>query len=262
MIARLEIADLHVAYRGRAVIHALTLPGLEGGGLLSLVGPNGAGKTSLLRALAGLVPARGRISLDGTAIDPMPLRDRARHVAYMPQTLPQGVALTVLETVIAALLASPASVEVASEADAARAALAQLDQIGARALAGRRLDELSGGQRQLASLAQALVRSPRVLLLDEPTSALDLRHQHAVMAVVRDYARASGAVVIAVVHDLQAAARVSDRILVLDGGQVAADGPPPEALTPTLLRQVWKVDARVERCSRGTLQVMVDGIAD
>jgi len=261
VIARLEIDALRVAYRGRPVIDGLTLPAINGGGLVSLVGPNGAGKTSLLRAMAGLVPARGAIGLDGIALDRLALRERARHVAYMPQTLPQGVALSVLETVIAALLASPAAIDVASEAQAARTALAQLEAIGARELAGRRLDELSGGQRQLASLAQALVRAPRVLLLDEPTSALDLRHQHEVMAVARDYARRTGAVVIAVLHDLQAAARVSDRIVVLDKGRVVADGAPLDALTPDLLAGVWKVAARIERCSLGTLQVMVDGIA-
>ncbi|MGN5373314.1 ABC transporter ATP-binding protein [Sphingomonas hankookensis] len=235
---------------------------MEGGTLTSLVGPNGAGKTSLLRALAGLVPSTGRITLDDVAIDRLSLRDRARHIAYMPQTLPQGVALSVLETVVAALLASPAATAVDTEADAARIALMQLDAIGALDLAGRRLDELSGGQRQLASLAQALVRSPAILLLDEPTSALDLRHQHEVTMVARDYARRSGAIVIAVLHDLQAAARVSDRLVAVDGGAIAADGPPRDALTPALIEQVWRVHARVEHCSRGMLQVMVDGLAD
>jgi iron complex transport system ATP-binding protein len=257
--ARLEIDGLHVAYRDRVVFDALTIAPVAGGGLLSLVGPNGAGKTSLLRALAGLVASEGRIDLDGSDVNRLSLRDRARHIAYMPQSLPQGVALSVLETVIAALLASPAAVAVASEADAARMALAQLDAIGALELAGRRLDALSGGQRQLASLAQAMVRSPRVLLLDEPTSALDLRHQHQVTEVARGYARRTGAIVIAVLHDLQAAARISDRIVVLDGGRVAADGVPAEALTTDLLARVWKVAARIEHCSRGTLQVMVDG---
>ncbi|HWK35489.1 ABC transporter ATP-binding protein [Sphingomonas sp.] len=259
-MTRLEIAGLSVGYRGRTVIDGLSLPAISGGGLVTLVGPNGAGKTSLLRALAGLVPAGGQVRLDAIALDRLSLRDRARHVAYMPQTLPQGVALSVLETVVAALLASPASVAVASEADAARLALAQLDAIGALDLAGRRLDELSGGQRQLASLAQALVRGPRVLLLDEPTSALDLRHQHEVMDVARDYARRTGAIVIAVLHDLQAAARISDRVVVLDRGAVAADGAAIDALTPELLARVWKVRGRIERCSHGTLQVMVDGI--
>ena len=260
MTARLSIDALSVAYGARSVLDAVTLPPIAGGGLVSLVGPNGAGKTTLLRALAGLVPARGHMDLDGVAIGGLSLRDRARHIAYMPQSLPQGVALTVLEAVIAALLASPASVNVTSEAEAARAALAQLDAIGAADLAGRRLDELSGGQRQLAGLAQAMVRAPRVLLLDEPTSALDLRHQHEVLALTAGYARRTGAVVIAVLHDLQAAARASDRLIVLDRGRVVADGPPAQALTPALLAAVWKVDARIETCSRGTIQVLVDGV--
>jgi len=258
--ARLEVTDLTVRYGGRTVLDGLTLPALEGGGLVSLVGPNGAGKTTLLRALAGLVPSRGAIRLDGLDLHALALRARARHVAYMPQALPQGVALTVLETVVAALLASPAAIGVASEREAETVALARLDALGARPLALRRLDELSGGQRQLAGLAQALVRDPRVLLLDEPTSALDLRHSHEVLRLARDHGRRTGAVVVVVLHDLQAAARASDRLVVLDGGRIAADGPPAAAVTPELLADVWRVRARTERCSRGGLQILVDGV--
>lgn len=254
----LIIHSLDAGYRGSPVLQGLSVAPIRGGTLASLIGPNGAGKTTLLRALAGLVPASGSVTLNGTDISRLTLRDRARHVAYMPQTLPEGVVLTVLETVIAALLASPASVGVADEQEAAMTALAQLRAIEADGLADRRLDELSGGQRQLAGLAQALVRRPKVLLLDEPTSALDLRMQHRVTGFARDYARQWNAVVLMVLHDVQAAARVSDRLLVLHQGRLVADGSPKTALTPALLSEVWNVEARVERCSRGMLQVMVD----
>ena len=132
--------------------------------------------------------------------------------------------------------------------------------MGAVDLALKRLDRLSGGQRQIAALAQAMVRQPRVLLLDEPTSALDLRHQLEVFGLARAYAQENQAVVVMVLHDLQAAARVSDRIVVLANGRVQVEGSPAEAVTPAVLADVWQVRARVEPCARGQIQVLVDAV--
>ncbi len=257
MNAGLSIQGLGAGYGDRAVISDLGLPALASGQVTALVGPNGAGKSTLLRAVAGLVPARGSVRLDDLELTGLSFQARARHVAYMPQTLPEGVALTVLETVMAALEASPGA---AAEGPADDIALKTLEQVGAGDLALSRLDRLSGGQRQIAGLAQALVRRPRVLLLDEPTSALDLRHQLQVLNLARVYARERDAVVVMVLHDLQAAARVSDRLVVLTDGRIAADGPPEAAITPEVLAQVWQVRGRVERCSQGMIQVMTDAV--
>ena len=141
----------------------------------------------------------------------------------MPQTLPQRVALTVLEAVIAALRASPLADRDRPADERATRAVAVLERVGIADLALEPLDHLSGGQRQLASLAQAIVREPAVLLLDEPTSALDLRHQVVVMTLVREFA-AEGRIVIVVVHDLSLAARWADQVVVLEQGR--AVGPP------------------------------------
>lgn len=252
----LKVTGLSSGYRGRAVLHDLALPDMRPGEVLSLLGPNAAGKSTLLRALAGLHPAQGSVALDGRELNGLSLAERARSITYMPQTLPQGVALTVLETLVGALRASPVE-GVAVEDDAAHA-LSVLERLGMHGLAMQRLDQLSGGQRQLASLAQAVVRGPRVLLLDEPTSALDLRHQLRVLRLVGELARERGMIVIMVLHDLPAAARASDRVVVLSNGAVAAAGAPDEAITPAILAQVYQVSARVERCERGTLQIMVD----
>jgi iron complex transport system ATP-binding protein len=186
----------------------------------------------------------------------------ARHaslVTYMPQTLPQRVALTVLEATIAAARASPlASAHLVS--DLRHHALSTLDRLGIVDLAMRTLDELSGGQRQLASLAQAIIRSPKALLLDEPTSALDLAHTHTVMSVVRELARERGFVAIAVIHDIGLAARFAERVIVMKDGEITADGSPHESITPETLAVAYGVTARVEQCSRGTVTVIVDGI--
>jgi len=249
----LDIRGVTAGYEGRKIIDAIDLPPLAAGTVTSLVGPNGAGKSTLLRALAGLLPARGEVRLGDLNLAGMSLRDRSRYVSYVPQSLPQGVALNALETVIAALEAAPLADKPAHRSTVPAEALAALESVGAG-------DRLSGGQKQLVGLAQAIARAPAVLLLDEPTSALDLRHQLTVLELARSYAREHGAVVVVVLHDLQAAARISDRVLVLHRGRLAAEGSPEEAITPALLAEVYQVEARVERCGRGLIQVIVDAV--
>lgn len=139
------------------------------------------------------------------------LTERASRVTYMPQKLPQGVGLTIMESVISALKASPVE-GLVNSSDIRKRAFETLDRVGIAHLALKYLDQLTGGQRQLTSLAQAIVRGPRVLLLDEPTSALDLRHQVVVMNLVRQLA-ADGRIIILVLHDLNLAAKWADRII-------------------------------------------------
>lgn len=256
-MSALHVTGLSAGYGAVPIVRDVSLPELKAGEVTSLIGPNGAGKSTLLRALAGLLSARGSVLLGEQDLLGMPVAERSKLVTYMPQTLPQGVALSVLETVIGALRASPHSVAT-GVADDPRIALEILQRIGIEALAMQRLDQLSGGQRQLVSLAQALVRAPRMLLLDEPTSALDLRYQLRVMNLVRDVARERGMIVLVVLHDLHTAARSSDRIVVLSRGEIAAAGMPRDAITPEMLAAVYHVRARVEARGDDDLLVMVD----
>lgn len=251
----LLVEGVGVRYRARTVLEGMSLPLLVPGEVTVLAGPNAAGKSTLLRAIAGLVPARGEIRLDGEDLAAMPGRRRAERVGFMPQSLPAGAALVVLESVIAALRASGAAV-----AGPEARAMAVLDRLGIGALALEPLDQLSGGQRQMVALAQAIVRDPRLLLLDEPTSALDLARQVSLLAEMRRIA-AEGRVVLAVLHDLALAARWADRIAVLHQGRLHGFGRPEAVLTPAMLAEVYGVEARVERCSRGQLMVMVDGVS-
>lgn len=253
----LDINHLNVTFGSRSILSNLSLNTLEAGKVISLVGPNGAGKTTLMRAIAGLVPSTCDMKLGDLDLANLSIAARAKHIAYMPQNLPQDVALSVLETVIASLEASPAAIGLHR---AEERAIAILDRIGAADLALKRVDRLSGGQRQMAGIAQAMVREPRVLLLDEPTSALDLRHQLEVFSLARDYAREQQAIVIMVLHDIQAAARISDEIVVLADGKVKAQGIPRHAITPERLAEVWQVRARVAACDQGYLQIMVDEV--
>lgn len=241
----LAISGLSTGYSGRMIIPGLTLPAIAAGQVVSLIGPNAAGKTTLLRALAGLQSAGGSVRLGERELLSLPLADHAKLVTYMPQSLPQKVALTVLEGVIGAVRASP--INDAGTPDSALVGMAMdvVERVGIGHLAMAGLDSLSGGQRQLASLAQALVRAPQVLLLDEPISALDLHYQLRVMKLVRDLARERGMIIVMVLHDLAIAARWSDRIVVLNRGEIAADGPPADAITEQVLADVYRVSGRV-----------------
>ena len=249
----LEIRDIAMGYGARRVLEGLSLPVLRPGEVTVLAGPNAAGKSTLLRAIAQLAPYQGRITLDGTDLGGMGHAARAAALGYMPQSLPSGSGLNVLESVIAARQAAEGGLRVQADA----VAMAVLDRLGIGALALDPLGRLSGGQRQMVGLAQAVVRDPGVLLLDEPTSALDLARQARLMTEIRTLAT-EGRIVVAVLHDLALAAQHADRIVVLHRGRIHSDGPPAQVVTPEMLATVYGVTARVERCSRGRLMVLVD----
>lgn len=249
----LSLNHLNVGYGRRPVLRDLSLPLIRPGEVTVLAGPNAAGKSTLLRAIARLAPATGEIRLDGEDLRSLSAAARAKKIGFMPQTLPSGAALSVLETVIAALRAGQA----VEGGRPGQRAMEVLTRLGIEQLALSDLDQLSGGQRQMVSLAQAIVRDPRLLLLDEPTSALDLARQVRLLGELRRIA-AEGRVVLAVLHDLALAARWADRIAILHQGSLYAFGPPAEVLTPVMLAEVYGVRARVETCSQGHLMVQID----
>ncbi|MHA6194956.1 ABC transporter ATP-binding protein [Pseudomonas wadenswilerensis] len=247
----LLINDVSVSYGARRILQGVSLPVLPSGSLVALVGPNGAGKSTLLRALAGLERMTGALGLDGIDVTRLGFVERSRRLAYMPQQLPPGIALGVLESIVAALRVSGAD-------DLLGTAFMALRRLGIEHLAEQSLDSLSGGQRQLVALAQLLARDPQVLLLDEPTSALDLHYQLRVMDAVRERVVSRQLLAVAVLHDINLAASHADWLVVLHKGRVIASGAPEDVLTPGLLAEVYGVEARVERCSRDRLQVLVD----
>jgi iron complex transport system ATP-binding protein len=255
----LSIRDLVSGYAQHPVIRGLSIDAIRSHHVCALVGPNGAGKSTLLRAIAGLLPAQGSIMLDGQELVGASPRERARRVTFMPQALPQRIGLTVFEATLSALRASPVEdVSFAATRALHQRVMTTLERVGIAGLAMRALDHLSGGERQLASLAQAVVRQPKVLLLDEPTSALDLGHQVAVMSLVRDLA-ADGRIVLAVLHDLNLAAAWADQIVVVHGGRVDTDAAPHDALTAAMLARVYGVRADVSS-HRGRPRVDVEGL--
>lgn len=258
--------DVTVRFGRRTVLHDVNVGPFLPGTIHALLGPNGSGKSTLMRAMAGLVPCTGTISLNGHILSALSLTQRTRNCLYLPQALPAPVHLQVLEALMAARYTDarpPASLpdNPANHTDAMQDALERLTQFGISALALRYLDELSGGQRQLVGLAQAFSRNPQAVLLDEPLSALDLHHQFAVMEILRKETATRQLATVIVLHDLNIALNLTDTVTVMLEGRIMASGPPAEVLTPELLRETYRIRARIEHGADGRKFVSVDGIA-
>lgn len=251
----LVITDLHTGYRHKKIIAGMSVPVLPRGQITALLGPNGSGKSTLLRALADLNPAQGSLRLNGEELMTLPAAKRAQKVVYLPQSLPAGVHLHTLESVIVARRASGNS-----EGNAEQEAYAILDKLGVAHLAMHYLDQLSGGQKQLIGLAQSLIRRPDLLLLDEPLSALDLNYQFHVMDIVARETRLRNIVTVVVIHDINIALRHAEYAVMMKNGARVASGTPDEVVNPQNLATVYGVRGRVERCSQGLPHVVVDGL--
>ncbi len=251
----LQIEALNCELNGQTILHDISLPALQSGTVVALAGPNGSGKSTLMRALAGIIPARSkRLCLNGTDLTRLGELDRADQLRYLPQDLPPLLDLTVLDALHVALNARKRAARTAADPEA----LAILTELELSHLAERSLRTLSGGQRQLTGLAQALCRPPRVLLLDEPVSALDLHFQHHILRTLRTLSKRHSLLIIVVLHDLNHVLRYTDHVVVLHQGGIAATGIPGKVLTPELLNAVFAVQARLETCSQGILHLMID----
>lgn len=254
MTASMNVSAVSISFDARVVLRELSFGPLMAGRVTALLGSNAAGKSTLLRRMAGEITGPGRVEIAGEPVEIWPAYHRNRP-AHVPQDISMRSSLRVFEAV---LLASKQGSGWSVDNDELDAVTKMLQLLKIDALAGRALARLSGGQRQLVSIAQALIREPSVLLLDEPTSALDLKNQFDVLDLIRQLAREQSMCVIMAIHDINHALRFADDIVVLHNGDVQAWGPASEVVTPALLAQVYGVEARVERCSRGYTQVIVD----
>ncbi|HEY2223131.1 ABC transporter ATP-binding protein [Actinomycetospora sp.] len=259
MVLSLVADQVGFAYGQTPVLTGATLPRVRSGTVTALVGPNGTGKSTLLKCLAGLETPTGSVRVEDA--DGEPAGRLGDHVLYMPQDLPSSSSLGVFEVVLLARQRRSGGTRRVPK-EAVRDVEATLQRVGLGALAMRPLSALSGGQRQLVSLAQALVRRPSVLLLDEPTSNLDLRNQLHILGLIRDLATTAPAAVVVSVHDLSLAARYADQVAVLHAGGVHAVGPPEDVLTEEMLRDVYGVEAIISRTADGTTTVDARGLSE
>ncbi|OJA06475.1 ABC transporter ATP-binding protein [Halomonas sp. QHL1] len=243
----LQLNRVSARYGRRPILEEITTPCFHGGQVVALLGPNAAGKSTLFRRVLGLLKGEGEVVISGTSAE--------RPVGYMPQDTGAKAVLTVYESVLLARMQGRGlKVQPEDLAQVDRA----LEELSIASLGERDTGDLSGGQRQLVSAAQALVQEPEILMLDEPTSALDLNRQISLLTVLRRLADERQMLILVALHDLGHALRFADAAMMLENGRLIACGPTADVITPALLHQVYRVSARIESCSKGQPQLIVE----
>jgi iron complex transport system ATP-binding protein len=242
MAMKLTVENICFSYGKRAVLQDVTLVPAEPGKLTALIGPNAAGKSTLFKCMAGLLQPSGQLQLDGRPLKSYSREKLAEHICYLPQEVAVNAVLTVFEAV---LLARKQHASWRASDEDLMAVSDGLQTLGIGHLSLRYLNELSGGQKQMVSLAQALVRKPSILLLDEPTSALDLHHQLKVLELVQQITRERNMVTFIALHDLNLAAQFADHFVVIKGGRIYGSGNGNAMLTAEMIGAVYNVEAQV-----------------
>lgn len=235
---------LSLRYEQRVVAEGLDV-GIPAGRITVIVGPNACGKSTLLRALSRLMlPASGRVLLDGADLHKLPTREVARRLGLLPQSSTAPPGICVADLVARGRLPHQSLLRQWTEADE-QAVLGALADAQVDMLADRPVDELSGGQRQRVWLALALAQDTPLLLLDEPTTYLDIAHQYEVLDLCRRLNRERGRTLVMVLHDLNQAARYADCLIAMKDGRILAHGPPASVVTPDLIENAFGIRSLV-----------------
>ena len=250
MPTAIQLRHVTACYREKPVLQDISLT-IAAGEMIGILGPNGAGKSTLFAILSGLLtPTSGTAEVFGTPILRMAPEARAKAIAVVPQDLDIPVPYTVEEIVMMGRTASIGRFSNPSPQDrqSVERALVYTDVADIR---HSPLNELSGGERQRAIVAMVLAQEPRIILMDEATSHLDINHRLEIMQLVERLNRDDGVTVLMISHDLQIAAEFSQRLILLDHGNLVADGTPSEVLTEDMLRRVYHCDVRVHQDPHG-----------
>lgn len=238
-----EVRGLSFAYGERPVLRDVSFTA-HTGELLSILGPNGVGKSTLFRCVLGLLRGyTGEILVDGQDARSLSVREKARRIAYIPQSSSPAFNYSVEDIVLMGTTSGVGVFSTPRREDQARRDWA-LEKIGISHLAKRCFHHISGGERQLALIARALVQRSPILMLDEPTASLDFGNQILVLSQARALAR-EGYTVIQTTHNPEQSFMFSDRILALQGGGVMSEGPPGEVLTSALMSRLYGVETEV-----------------
>ena len=252
----LSVRNLHVQLGSNHVLKGLDFS-VDSNERVAIIGPNGSGKSTLLRAIAGILkPSSGVVHLDETPIQSHRRTTRARKLGFLSQGDVIPMMTSVREHV--AIGRHPHRTyfrqNVKTDQQAIDLAI-QLCEI--EHLVDRRVERLSGGERQRVRIATLLAQAPQKLLLDEPLTGLDVEHQYALLHLLQDLNRDHGRMVVVVLHDISIAMRFFDRLLVIQDGQLVADGVPDEVVTTDLLRDVFRIHASIGRDPESNQPIIV-----
>lgn len=235
----LEVKDLTCGYDSKLVLQEINLK-VEAKELVGIIGPNGSGKTTLLRAITGVLkPKKGQILFTGKSIHQMHFKELAKEVACVPQGF-SGVSMSVEEFVLLGRIPHFGRfqfLETTKDLAIAEKCLALTDTLR---LKSQPIDEISGGERQLALISRALTQEPKLLLLDEPIAHLDITHQIGILDLIKKLNRKFGLTVIMVLHDLNLASLYCDRLILLHNGRLHKQGSPQEVLTYQTIEEVYQ----------------------
>ncbi|MFD1656836.1 ABC transporter ATP-binding protein [Streptomyces caeni] len=243
-VHRLSADHVTLAYDRRVIAEGLSVR-IPDRSFTVIVGPNACGKSTLLRALSRMLkPAGGRVLLDGRVIQSMPAKRVARTLGLLPQSSIAPDGITVGDLVSRGRYPHQGILRQWSEDDE-RAVRQSMARTGVAELAGRPVDELSGGQRQRVWIAMALAQQTPLLLLDEPTTYLDIQHQIDVLDLCAELHEEEGRTLVAVLHDLNHAARYATHLIALRGGAVVAEGAPGDIVTAELVEEVFGLRCQV-----------------
>ncbi|OII37811.1 ABC transporter ATP-binding protein [Plantibacter sp. MMLR14_011] len=241
---RLAGTGLRVGYDQRTIIHELDIA-IPDDSFTVIVGPNACGKSTLLRALARLLkPTQGQVVLDGQEITRYPSKDVAKRIGLLPQSSIAPDGISVIDLVSRGRYPHQSILRRWSAADEA-AVLAAMEATNVTELSGRLVDELSGGQRQRVWVAMALAQETPLLLLDEPTTFLDITHQVELLDLFTRLNQEGGRTLVAVLHDLNQAARYATHLIAMRDGHVVAQGAPADIVTAELVEEVFGLRCRI-----------------
>ncbi|HHZ00505.1 MAG TPA: ABC transporter ATP-binding protein [Tissierellia bacterium] len=238
----LSLQNVNAGYKGIDVIYNISFS-LKEDENLCILGPNGCGKTTLIRAISGLIPHEGSIKIDGIDINKMKRADVAAKIAVLSQISTIYFSYSIYETVLLGryLHMKGRTFKEPSSKDKEYTDKC-LKAVGLYSIRNKQINELSGGQLQRVYLARTLAQEPDIILLDEPTNHLDLKHQAELIDFLRDWSKYEGHSVIGVMHDLNLAIKLSDKVLVLDKGRMAAYGKATDVFSSNLLNQVYDMN--------------------
>lgn len=244
---KLDVLDLSFSYGENAVLRNISFE-VNDGEFIGLMGPNGSGKTTLLRCLMNYLALKsGIITVDGRKLGSLSAREIAKTFAVVPQSSATDFTFSAYDIVMMGRIPHMDSRLSGTSREDANAVRSAMERTNTWKFAGRRFSDLSGGERQRVIIARAIAQQPKALLLDEPTVYLDISGQIEIMDLIRRLNKEENITVIAVMHDVNLAARYCDRVALLSSGTLEAIGPPSEVITPGTVQAVYGVDVVVRK---------------